>query len=92
MLKLVENQLEMKPILARLADAASSSAIDDQTRQHIRNMDGALHRLVDDMAGGRDEMVREIRSEFKLLARTIAALAEEDPQGGPSMRLGRPDL
>jgi hypothetical protein len=90
MLKLVENQLEMKPILARLADAASSSAIDDQTRQHIRNMDGALHRLVDDMAGGRDEMLREIRSEFKLLARTIAALAEEEQPAAPSMRQGRP--
>ncbi len=70
MLKLAENQLEMKPILARLAEGASHSAIDDQTRQHIRNMDGALHRLVDEMASGRDEMVREIRSEFKLLART----------------------
>jgi hypothetical protein len=44
------------------------------------------------MAGGRDEMVREIRSEFKLLARTIAALAEEEPQSAPSMRLGRPDI
>lgn len=80
MLKLAENQLEMKPILARLADGAGTSSIDEQTRQHIRNMDAALHRLVDDMAGGRDEMVREIRSEFKLLARTIAALAEDDPQ------------
>ncbi len=87
MLKLVENQLEMKPILARLAESASSSAIDDQTRQHIRNMDGVLLRLLDDMAGGRDEMVREIRSEFKLLARTIAALAEEEPPLTPSKRL-----
>jgi hypothetical protein len=83
MLKLAENQLEMKPILARLADGANSSAIDEQTRQHIRNMDGTLHRLADDMVGGRDEMVREIRSEFKFLARTIAALAEEEPPAPP---------
>jgi hypothetical protein len=88
MLKLAENQLEMKPILARLADGANNSVIDDQTRQHIRNMDGTLRRMVDDMAGGRDEMVREIRSEFKLLARTIAALAEEEPPATPPKRQG----
>ncbi len=78
MLKLAENQLEMKPILARLAEGASSSAIDETTRHHIRNIDIALNRMVEEMASGRDEMVRDIRSEFKLLARTIAAIAEED--------------
>jgi hypothetical protein len=79
MLKLAENQLEMRPLLARLAEGASSSPMDEQTRIHVRNMDATLHRLVEDLAIGRDEMVREIRSEFKLLARTIAALAEDEP-------------
>jgi hypothetical protein len=79
MLKLAENQLEMRPLLARLAEGAAASPMDEQTRIHVRNMDATLHRLVEDLAGGRDEMVREIRSEFKLLARTIAALAEDEP-------------
>ncbi|MDR3437998.1 flagellar motor protein MotA [Telmatospirillum sp.] len=93
MLKLAENQLEMKPILTRLADGASNASADEQTRLHIRNLDATLHRMVDEMATGRDEMVREIRSEFKLLARTIAALAEEEAQApSSSMRLGRPDI
>jgi hypothetical protein len=92
MLKLAENQLEMKPILSRLAEGAATPAIDDSTRNHIRNIDTALHRLVDEMSVGRDQMVREIRSEIKLLARTIAAIAEEDQAvGAPTLRLGRPE-
>ncbi len=80
MIRLAEGQLELKPLLARLADAqtgAASGALDDATRAHIRNMDMGLSRMVEEMAIGREEMIREMRSEFKLLARTIAALAEE---------------
>lgn len=80
MLKLAEHQLEMKPILARLAESAAVPALDDATRNHIRSIDLALSRLVEEAAPGRDELVRNMRSEFKLLARTIAALAEEDAQ------------
>lgn len=80
MLKLAEHQLEMKPILTRLAEGAAVPVIDDATRNHIRSIDLALSRMVEEAGPGRDEMVRDIRGEFKLLARTIAALAEEDQQ------------
>lgn len=91
MIKLAENQLEMKPLLARLADGSGNSGLDDQSRNHLRNMDVALSRLVDEMSAGRDEIVREIRSEFKFLARTIAALADDDPQSAGPSRGGRKD-
>jgi hypothetical protein len=34
-------------------------------------------RLVEEVASGRDEIIQQVRSDIKLLARTIAALAEE---------------
>ena len=79
MLRLAESQMEMKPILGRLADAISGQqlGIDDATRQHIRNMDVYTARLLEEVATGRVQSVQEIRSEIKLLARTIAALAED---------------
>jgi hypothetical protein len=79
MLRLAESQMEMKPILGRLADAISSQqlGIDEATRQHIRNMDVYTARLLEEVATGRVQSVQEIRSEIKLLARTIAALAED---------------
>ena len=79
MVKLVESQLELKSVLARLAEAseAREPAIDDTTRGHIRNIEIYLARMLEEVAQGRTHTVEEIRSEIKLLARTIAAVAEE---------------
>lgn len=76
LIRLAESQIEIKPLLARLAEA-SDGGMDEATRGHVRNIDVALSRLVEEASIGRDEVIREMRSEFKLLARTIAALAEE---------------
>ena len=76
MLRLAQGQAELRPVLERLANA-NAGGFDDATRNHIRNVDVYLARLVEDIAGGRNQVVQEIRSEIRLLARTIAALAEE---------------
>lgn len=76
MVRIAEAQLEMKPILAKLAEA-NGGGMDDTTRSHIRNMDGTLRRMAEEATQGREEMVAQIRSEAKLLARTIAAAAED---------------
>jgi hypothetical protein len=76
MVRLAENQLEIKPLLAKLADG-SSSGMDAASRNHIRSIDSTLGRLTEEIHAGRDELIRELRSEVKLLARTIAAAAEE---------------
>lgn len=78
MKKLAEAQLEMRPLLAKLAEA--SNGLDEVTQGHIRNIDYNLNRSVEEITNGRDELIREIRSEFRLLARTIAAIAEETDQ------------
>jgi hypothetical protein len=80
MVKLAEHQLELKPILGRLAEAAGQGGLgmDNTTRTHIRNIDVHLSRLLEDVSSGRHQMVQELRSEIKLLARTIAALSEEE--------------
>jgi len=91
MLKLAEHQIEMKPILAKLAEGrGGGGGVDDAARAHLRNIDQALTRLVEELATGRDEMVREIRGELKLLARTMAARSDEE--AAQSFRLGRPEL
>jgi hypothetical protein len=79
MVKLVESQLELKSVLARVAEASESRepAIDDATRGHIRNIEIYLARMLEEVTQGRTHTVEEIRSEIKLLARTIAAVAEE---------------
>jgi hypothetical protein len=78
MVRLAENQLELKPSLTRLADVAEGSlGHDDVLRSHMRNIEAYLARLTEDVAQGRAQSVQELRSEIRILARTIAALAEE---------------
>jgi uncharacterized phage infection (PIP) family protein YhgE len=79
MRRLAEGQSELKPILARLANGAHAPApaFDEATRGHIRNLEMYVARLVEEVASGRDEIIQQVRSDIKLLARTIAALAEE---------------
>jgi hypothetical protein len=78
MLRLAENQLELKPALARLADIADNSLGQDEVvRNHLRNIEAYTARLTEDLAQGRAQSVQELRGEIRILARTIAALAEE---------------
>ncbi len=82
LIKLGEAQLEMRPLLARIAEnPMAGGGLDEGTRGHIRNMDIALHRLLDDGARGRDDVIAELRAQFKLLARTIAAVADDMDNG-----------
>ena len=77
MVKLVENQLEMRPVLERLAAGATrETGLDEPSRAHLRNMDVYLQRLLEEVVSGREQSVSELRSEIKLLARTMAAVAE----------------
>jgi hypothetical protein len=78
LLRLAESQVELRPVLQRLADASASGPLGhDETRSHLRNIEIYLARLAEDVTQGRGEATQEIRSEIRLLARTIAALAEE---------------
>jgi hypothetical protein len=86
LLKVAEGQVELRSFLGRMTEALNAlhapasipaPAIDDNTRNHIRNMDVAMGRFLDESSRGRDEAVKEIRSEIKLLARTLAAIADE---------------
>ena len=75
LVKLAQGQVELNPVLARLGDAMASASggLDEATRSHIRNIEVYLARLLEETSSGRDQAVEELRSEIKLLARTIAA-------------------
>ncbi|WP_270939062.1 flagellar motor protein MotA [Falsiroseomonas oryzae] len=80
MSRMAEAQAQLQPTLARLADAAGTGAMDEATRAHIRNLELYLARILEEMTQGRMQATTEIRNEIKVLARTIAALAEEPRQ------------
>ena len=77
--RLAESQAQLRPVLTQLAEVNGTrvGGLDDASRDHLRNLDHHMGRLVQEAASGRNKAVEEIRSEIRLLARTIAALAED---------------
>lgn len=75
MLKLAEGQMELKPVLSKLSQVGSNGSLPQS--EHFRTIEALVGRIAEELANGRVETVQEIRSEIRLLARTIAALAEE---------------
>ena len=93
--RLADGHSGLVPALARLSDGIAGMArggIDEPTRAHIRNIEIELARLIDELSSGREQIIREVRSDIKLLARTIAAAAEggERPPPMSDGHLGRP--
>jgi hypothetical protein len=82
LLRLAETQSHIQPLLSRLTEVdGKAGGLDEASRAHLRNLDLRVGQLVEEVSKGRDTAVHEIRSEIRLLARTIAAIAEESEQG-----------
>ena len=77
MRRLAETQVEMKPVLEKLAAGSNTSGGNDEAiRAHLRSMDNHLQRLIDETTQSRDEISDALRREIRLLARTIAATGD----------------
>ncbi|SDF24648.1 MULTISPECIES: hypothetical protein [Thalassobaculum] len=75
--RMVSAQDDLRPVLSRLADA-SGGGRDEIVRSHLRNIEAYMARMLEDSGNGRAQMTEELRGEIRLVARTIAALAEEE--------------
>jgi hypothetical protein len=76
MLRLAESQAQLGPALQRLAEVSH----DDAARQHLRNIEALVQRLLVDAEHGRAQSTSELRNDLRILTRTVAALAEEQPR------------
>lgn len=79
LVKLAENQNDVKSVLERIASDGlrSGGGMDEATQTHIRNLDIYVARLLEEISAGRDDIIQQLRSEIKLLARTIAASSQD---------------
>ncbi|MCK5042228.1 MAG: hypothetical protein KAR62_08030 [Sphingomonadales bacterium] len=82
MVRLAEGQGSMGNAMKALADSASKSAsggMDEQTKSHLRNIDVHIKQLLDQQAEGNAALTDGLRSEIKLLARTLSsAMTNQD--------------
>jgi hypothetical protein len=80
MLRIAETQQALAPALQRLGERRNDTAFDEVARGHLRNIELYLQRLLNDTEQGRIQATAEIRNDIRILTRTIAALAEEQPR------------
>ena len=78
MLHVAESQQALAPALQRLSERREGGG-DDVARAHLRNIELYLQRLITESEQGRSQSTAELRNEIKILTRTIAALAQEQP-------------
>jgi hypothetical protein len=83
---LANGQVDLAPVLTRLAE--TRSGVDESARQHLRNLDVNIKRLVDELGSGRERLVEEIRDELRMMSRALLARAEQSPQAGKRSRAG----
>jgi hypothetical protein len=81
MLRIAESQQAIAPALARLGERrAPESGNDEIMRAHLRNIELYLQRMLTESEQGRIQSTAELRNDIRVLTRTIAALAEEQPR------------
>jgi hypothetical protein len=69
---MAETDTELRTAIGRLADAIKAGGIDALTGP-VRNIELYLARVIEELSNGRAQSVEEIRSEIRVLARTLAA-------------------
>ncbi len=79
MLRIAETQAQLAPALTRLGEARAHGG-DDAARAHLRNIEQYMQRLLSEGEQGRVQSTSELRNDIRVLTRTIAALAEGQPQ------------
>ena len=80
MIRLAETQLEMKPLLAKLTEDSIARSTDGTMYKSIRSIDTQIARLIEELGTGRNELVSELRTEIRVLSRTMATIAERAKQ------------
>ena len=78
MLRIAEAQAAIAPALHSLGEGRSGS--EDLSRGHLRNIELYMQRLLTESEQGRAQSTAELRNDIRVLTRTIAALAEEQPR------------
>ncbi|GAB4536237.1 MAG: hypothetical protein Tsb0020_51150 [Haliangiales bacterium] len=71
-----EGQQRLQSVMEAMAKPSPGN--DQAMIKHLHNIETNLNRMIDQANTGRVETIQEIRSEIRLLARTIAAIAEGD--------------
>ena len=82
MLRIAETQAALGPALTRFAETRPDTGGDEINRAHLRNIELVLQRLLAETEQGRAQSTADLRSDLRLLTRTVAGLSVSNPDSG----------
>tara|TARA_B110000008_G_scaffold183554_1_gene182425 strand:- start:284 stop:1441 length:1158 start_codon:yes stop_codon:yes gene_type:complete len=74
--KINDKSIDITPMVQLMKD--NPNGLDEPTKEHIRSMDISIKRLVEESNQANKQLAAELRSEIKLLAKTISAAFEKN--------------
>lgn len=77
--KMAQGQVDLQKQLEYFISLTSTPHnADDGVKQYLRNLDATTLRLLEELIEGRASAIQELKSEIRLVAKTISALAEHE--------------
>jgi hypothetical protein len=93
MLALSKNNYDLQPAIAELAtQMAGAVAGSEEMRDHLRNLDLAVARLVEEVSTARAQAPEAMRQEIRVLTQTLAHVRDGDRLHFTVPEAGRPGL
>jgi len=80
MQRMAEGQAALTPVLRRLSEAGGGDG-GIETHEHMRNLERLLSRMLHENEQGRAQTTAELRSDLRLLTRTLAAIGGTNVPG-----------
>ncbi|USO01557.1 MAG: MotA/TolQ/ExbB proton channel family protein [Alphaproteobacteria bacterium] len=80
LLKVAENILSLQDSTTEFKEAIRTHnfGVDNATAAHIRSLEQSARQLVETTAQGNEALTRDIRSEIRILSRTLATIANHE--------------
>lgn len=78
--KIAQNHVNLQDQIGLLAQAMidhQNNGLDGGIKEYLRNLDTTALQLLEEVTEGRNRSIQELRSEIRLVARTISALADD---------------
>lgn len=78
--KVAQNHIDLQDSVTKLTVtlATTQGGVDEGIRQYLRNLDTTTLKLLEETVEGRNRTIQDLRTDIRLVARTISALANEN--------------
>ncbi|MBY0282195.1 MAG: flagellar motor protein MotA [Alphaproteobacteria bacterium] len=73
--KIAQNQVDLQENIIQMAKNPAGGAHDEAIKHLLRNLDATSSKMLEELVEGRNRSTQELRTEIRVIARTLSAIA-----------------